>query len=181
MIIKVSPHFDDDASTVDIQRTNNIFGSWTAVITDDAVTNYPKKFNDNLITDDTFIRFRIKDTGGEYSDWSIPEKAKRTNKPEGLSGMCFVYGRLKDVNTAKPINSEKITFVLQGGPYTSTTDIVREVLVETDDYGWFGVYLTPGTTLTGSGAKTYEAIALKASIKKIITVPAQKNVKFSSL
>lgn len=172
-IIKLTPHFEYDTSTVDVQFSDNPFGTWTSLITDDPVSQYPKKFSDNRITDITYIRFRVKNTLAEYSDWSTPRKGTISEKPEPHKDLCFVWDRIKDYNTQEPLNSQKVRFEYKSGTAGAGVPLVRDITPEGDNYGWFGVYLTPGIT--------YTVTCLEASIKRDIVIPTQKNVRLGTL
>jgi hypothetical protein len=172
-VFRIVPHIDDSSSTIDIQYTTNIFGSWSALITNDPVSEYPKTFSDNNITSDTWLRFRIKDTGGNYTDWSDPIKPQSNKSPVPPSNLCFIYGRIRDLNTQEPLNGAVVRFRATSGTPSSGILHIRDKSVELDDYGWLGIYLSPGVT--------YEVTCPEASIKESILIPSATNAKYSSL
>jgi len=172
-VFKITPHLDEDAATVDVQFSQTLYSSWTDLILTDPVANYPRKFSDTRVTQDTYIRFRIKNTLGEYTDWSNPIRPLQTSKPDTPSNLCFVYSRLRDRNTQEPLNSVKVRCRAVGGTAASGVLDILDKTEETDDYGWFGIYLTPG--------KEYEVSCPEASLNKIIVVPNTRNAKLKDL
>ncbi len=73
-LVKLIPKLDDDYISIDVQFTNNYFGVWIDLIENDSTLNYPKTLFDNRITQDSWLRFRIKDENGSFSDWSEASK-----------------------------------------------------------------------------------------------------------
>ena len=66
MVFRLVPHLAEDSVSVDVQYTQNRYGNWTSLITNDPVINYPKRFDVSQVTDLTLIRFRVKDDDDNY-------------------------------------------------------------------------------------------------------------------
>ncbi|MEK6862467.1 MAG: hypothetical protein AABY07_10995 [Nanoarchaeota archaeon] len=172
-VFRISPHMDDDVVSVDVQYADNPFSTWTALITDDPIANYPKKFSNTSVTENTYLKFRLKASDGSYTDWSLPVKPLSNSRPEPNKNLCFVYGRLRSINTQEPLNSPRISFQYVSGTPTLSAPLVRDITVEADNYGWFIVPISPGCI--------YTAICNDVPVKKNITVPSIHNAKFSTL
>jgi hypothetical protein len=115
----------------------------------------------------------LRTSTGAISDWSVASKPVSTNKPEPDVNLCYIYGRLYNIETQEPLNSPKIIFEYLSGTALNDAPLVRKKEIEGDNYGWFITSLTPGCI--------YQVSCAEASLEKEITVPGAFNAKLGEL